>query len=74
MKSIVQILHQWLEWTNLIECLMRQDYFDVYGNSFNSKTNELDSKEVNCICTACLNFDHDNSDLIRFYYILKFEV
>lgn len=65
-KSTVQISHPWPEWVDLMECLMRRGYFNVDGNPFECKTDELGFKEVNCIRTACLNFGRDSATLIRF--------
>ncbi|KAJ0094858.1 hypothetical protein Patl1_15513 [Pistacia atlantica] len=65
--STVQISHPWPEWVDLMECLLKKRYFDGDGNPFNSKSDELGSKEANCIRTACLNFARDRFSLIRYF-------
>ncbi|KAH7570892.1 hypothetical protein ACOSP7_019421 [Xanthoceras sorbifolium] len=66
-ESTVQISHPWPEWVDLMECLMKSGYFDADGNPFDNKSNELGSKEANCIRTACLNFARDRYSLIRYF-------
>lgn len=65
-ESTVQISHPWPEWVDLMECLIKRGYFDGGGNPFNNKSEELSSKEANCIRTACLNFGRDRYSLIRY--------
>ncbi|CAK7326800.1 unnamed protein product [Dovyalis caffra] len=71
MESTVQISHPWPEWVDLMELLLKKGYFEPGGNPF--KNEELGSKDVNCIRTACLNFARDRFGLIRFGFGFGFE-
>lgn len=58
----VQISHPWLEWVDLMECLLKRGYL---GGENPFRNGEVGSKESNRIRTACLNFARDRSSLLR---------
>ncbi|KAK6921618.1 Zinc finger, RanBP2-type [Dillenia turbinata] len=61
----VHITHPWPEWVELMQLLLAKGYFGGSGgNPFQKQ--DLGSKDLNSIRTACLNFARDQSDLIRF--------
>ncbi|KAM7270037.1 hypothetical protein ACFE04_029251 [Oxalis oulophora] len=69
----VQISHPWPEWVDLMECLLKRGYFDD-GDDNPFERNELGSKELNRIRTACLNFARDRYGLIRQFSRLDIRV
>ncbi|XP_038697196.1 uncharacterized protein LOC119994838 isoform X2 [Tripterygium wilfordii] len=58
-----QISHQWSEWVDLMECLLKRGYFYGEGNPFHRS--DLGEKDFNIIRTACLNFGRDRPRLIK---------
>lgn len=70
--SKVEIFHPWPEWVELMESLLKKDYF-VGGaeNGFHFSRGDMGLKESNRIRTGCLNFARDRFDLIRYWSIAK---
>ncbi|KAJ8621442.1 hypothetical protein MRB53_029971 [Persea americana] len=66
--SKVEIFHPWPEWVELMESLLKKDYF-VGGaeNGFHFSRGDMGLKESNRIRTGCLNFARDRFDLIRYF-------
>lgn len=58
-KPCVEISHQWPEWVEFMEHLLKKGYFDEVGKG------ELGGKDANRIRTACLNFGRHRFDVIR---------
>ncbi|GAA0171058.1 hypothetical protein LIER_25184 [Lithospermum erythrorhizon] len=54
----VEMSHPWPEWSALMDKLFKTGYFQ--------ENNELGTKDVHFIRTACLNFARDRYDLIRY--------
>lgn len=55
----MEISHQWPEWVEFMEHLLKKGYFDEVGKG------ELGGKDANRIRTACLNFGRHRFDVIR---------
>ncbi|KAK1413716.1 hypothetical protein QVD17_35494 [Tagetes erecta] len=71
-SSSVQVSHQWPEWIELMEKLMKFGYFD--GVKYPFRSGELiDGKSCNQIRTACLNFARDRPGLMSCFMVEDIE-
>ncbi|KAK8930479.1 hypothetical protein KSP39_PZI016874 [Platanthera zijinensis] len=61
----VEISHQWPEWVDLMDHLLKKGYLE-HGAFQSSSSPYSSSKDSNQIRTACLNFARENSQLIRY--------
>ncbi|KAK8942270.1 hypothetical protein KSP40_PGU013718 [Platanthera guangdongensis] len=61
----VEISHQWPEWADLMDHLLKKGYLE-HGAFQSSSSPYSSSKDSNQIRTACLNFARENSQLIRY--------
>ncbi|KAI3525798.1 hypothetical protein L1887_04895 [Cichorium endivia] len=61
-SSSIKNSHQWPKWVRLMPKLMKNGYFDVDGNPFQSE-GLIDGKACNHIRTACLSFDAKSSSI-----------
>lgn len=58
-------LQPWPEWVRLMEHLSKNGYFGGIGNTF--RREGFESKDVNWVRKACLNFARDKVDLIWYF-------
>jgi hypothetical protein len=81
-KAVVEVVHPWPEWIELMERLVGQNYFDHRRKDEDSLVQELGfdaaeipgvddpgidfTKDFKAVQTACLNFGKDRFDIIRF--------
>ncbi|KAK9091474.1 hypothetical protein Sjap_024651 [Stephania japonica] len=64
-KPKFQISHQWPEWIDMMEVLLKKGYFEgEFETPFSG--NKMGAKDANRIRTACLNFARDRFNLIRY--------
>ncbi|KAI3731518.1 hypothetical protein L1987_62706 [Smallanthus sonchifolius] len=67
-SSSIQVSHQWPEWIELMDKLMKYGYLDGDKNPFRSGR-LIDGKSCNRIRTACLNFARDRPDLMSCFMV-----
>lgn len=80
MKEVVELVHPWPEWIELMEVLAKQNYFDLRRRRADddelSEVKEEDqdadadasvdlSREWLTVRNACMNFGRDRFDIIR---------
>ncbi|KAK7284353.1 hypothetical protein RJT34_19098 [Clitoria ternatea] len=80
-KEVVEMVHPWPEWIQLMETLVHQNYFDHRRKDENKMVNDLGfdttdvadvdvdgfdlTKDFKSVHMACLNFGKDRFDILR---------
>lgn len=76
---VVEVVHPWPEWIELMERLMGQNYFEHRRKDEDRMVKELgldasetvaveDFKDFKAVHTACINFGKDRFDFLRFLF------
>lgn len=79
LKKGVELVHPWVEWIELMERLVKQNYFDHRRKDEDKMVNDLglgeivddgdggiDFNDFKTVHTACLNFGKDRFDILRY--------